>query len=82
MNGGETLEECKARFTNAINKIVQDELDMDVIAIVAHGNVLSLYASQFESRTALEIHRSIQMPDIAILDWETKTFDVTFGNYE
>lgn len=82
MNDGESLQEARSRFTNAIDEIIQIESDKDVIGIVAHGNVLSLYASQFEDRDALDIHHSICMPDIAVLDWESKTFDITFGNYE
>jgi len=82
MNGGETLEEARIRFTNTVDEIVKTEPDKEVIGIVAHCNVLALYASQFEDRGALEIHHSIEMPDIAVLDWESKTFDIRFGNHE
>ncbi len=78
---GESLQEATARFTRTLVDIVSNENGKNVIGVVAHGNVLSLFASQYEDRTALEIHHSIQMPDIAVLDWESKTFEVTFGNY-
>lgn len=79
---GESLPEATERFTNAINTIVAIERDRTSVGIVAHGNVLSLFAAQYETRTALEIHHAINMPDIAVLDWENKTFSVTFGKYE
>lgn len=79
---GESLQEATDRFTKALEEIVTEESDKNVIGVVAHGNVLSLFASQYEDREALEIHHAIQMPDVAVLDWESKTFEVTFGNYE
>lgn len=79
---GESLAEAAARFTEAVSDIVASETGSKVIGIVAHGNVLSLFASQYEDRSALEIHNSISMPDVAVFDWEGKTFDVEFGNYE
>lgn len=78
---GESLAEATNRFTYALESIVTTESDKNVIGIVAHGNVLSLFASQFEDRTALEIHHQITMPDIAVFDWDTKTFSTTFGSY-
>lgn len=79
---GESLQEATDRFTKAVEEIVATESDKDMVGIVAHGNVLSLFASQYEARTALDIHHAIQMPDVAILDWKSKTFDMTFGSYE
>lgn len=79
---GESLQEATNRFTKALEEIVAEENDKGVIGVVAHGNVLSLFASQYENREALEIHYSIQMPDVAVFDWESRTFEVTFGNYE
>ena len=79
---GESLKEAGDRFTRVIEDIVSKESDRKVIGIVAHGNVLSLFASQYESRSAFDIHNAIQMPDVAILDWEHKTFSVRFGNYK
>ena len=76
------MSEATNRFTQAITEVVNNESDKHVIGIVAHGNVLALFASQYEDRDALAIHSSIRMPDIAIFDWEQKTFDILFGNYE
>lgn len=76
---GESLDEAHKRFSQAIHEIAEIEQEQDVVGVVAHGNVLSLFAAAYESRSALEIHHAIKMPDIAVLDWETKTFDVVFG---
>lgn len=79
---GESLAEATERFTIAVADIVAKESEASTVGIVAHGNVLSLFASQYEDRTALQIHHAISMPDIAVLDWETKQFEVMFGNYD
>jgi broad specificity phosphatase PhoE len=79
INGGETIEEAKVRFNRTVEKIVRAHADLGRIGIVAHGNVLSIFASQFEDRAPYAIHQTIQMPDLAILDWETKTFERKFA---
>jgi len=79
---GESLTEATQRFNQAVAEIVVMEADKQLIGIVAHGNVLALFAAQFEQRDALTIHQAITMPDIAVFDWESKTFDVQFGHYE
>ncbi len=79
---GESLAEATKRFTDTVASIVVDEQDKRTIGIVAHGNVLSLFASQYENRDALAIHNAITMPDIAVFDYETKTFATHFGHYE
>jgi len=79
---GESLAEATERFTKAVADIVTLEQDKEVVGIVAHGNILALFASQYEDRTALEIHHAIRMPDIAVFDFEKKVFEVSFGEYE
>lgn len=79
---GESLQEATVRFNQALEEIVQLETCVNTIGIVAHGNVLSLFSAQYEDRSALEIHDTIAMPDVAVFDWESKTFAVQFGNYE
>lgn len=79
---GESLAEATERFTKAVIEIAIAEQGKRVIGIVAHGDVLSLFASQYEDCTALEIHHAIRMPDVAVFDFEKKEFEVKFGNYE
>lgn len=79
---GESLEEARMRFSGSIAEIVQNTPEHDTIGIVAHGNVLSLFAAEYEERTAHEIHQIISQPDLAVFDWKSKTFETTFGTYE
>jgi len=74
INNGETKEEALARFNNAIVDLTLREADKKNIGIVAHCNILALFCAQFYNKSAYEIHNLIQMPDVAILDWGTKTF--------
>jgi 2,3-bisphosphoglycerate-dependent phosphoglycerate mutase len=80
LNGGESMSEAKERFNNAIQDIVNVESGKKNIGIVAHGNVLSLFASQFQDIPPFEIHKKLKMPDVAILDWEQKSFIKFFGD--
>lgn len=80
INGGESIAEGLARFSAAINAIADETPDKDTVGVVAHANILSIFASQYDGRTAYELHEIIQMPDIAVLDWETKLFDKKFGD--
>jgi broad specificity phosphatase PhoE len=79
INGGESLAEGYARFSSAVDQIASECSDIDTVAVVAHANILSIYASHFEERSAFELHEAIQMPDVAVLDWQTKKFDTKFG---
>jgi len=79
MNGGETTYEALERFNSAIYEIVSSNHGDKNIGIVAHGTVLSLFADQFDERSALDIHKTIKMPDVAVLDWEDKVFLKKFG---
>ncbi len=80
INGGESLAEGLARFITAIQKIADETPDMENVAVVAHANILSIFASQYDGRTAYELHEVIQMPDIAVIDWDTKKFSTKFGS--
>ncbi|MBD3280100.1 hypothetical protein GF389_01070 [Candidatus Dojkabacteria bacterium] len=78
INGGETIEEGKTRLNKAIEEIANTE-EPENIGIVAHGNILSIFASQFVDKTAYEIHQQIQMPDYAIFDYDAKKFLKFYG---
>lgn len=79
INGGETQQEAVARFTQAMELIVDAERDKDNIGIVSHGNILTLYSSQFRDIDCYATHTKIKRPDIAIFDWEKKEFIHFFG---
>jgi broad specificity phosphatase PhoE len=80
LNDGESIAEGLARFTACIEKIVALNSVCSNIGIVAHGNILSIFASVYEQRSSYEIHKVIQMPDIALFDWDKKEFISTFSN--
>lgn len=80
INGGESIKEGLFRFNNALEEIVKVEKDTPNIGIVAHGNILSLFSAQFIDISPYEIHHKIQMPDVAILDWDSKKFIKFFGD--
>lgn len=80
INNGETTEEALIRFSIIIDRLVARHTTIERLGIVSHANILSLFTSQYESRTSLEIHHAIRMPDYAIVDWDTKKLLKTFGN--
>ena len=80
INGGESIEEGRNRFNSTIDQIVGENPGAKSIGVVAHGNILSIFTAQYEPRDEYAIHQAIQMPDIAILDWETKTLERPFGS--
>ncbi len=79
INNGESLKEGLDRFNKTIEEIVSIEIKSEHIGIVAHGSILSLFASQYSDLNAYELHQMIQMPDMAILNWDTKLFIDFFG---
>ena len=79
INNGETIQEAEIRFNKAIEDIVKIESHCQNIGIVAHGNVLSIFSSQFTDKPPFDIHQKMGMPDLAILVWETKKFIKFYG---
>lgn len=79
INGGERISEGRMRINQAIEEITKQHKPEDNIGIVAHGNILSILSAQYCNKTELELHSLIQMPDIAVLDWETKQFSTFYG---
>lgn len=77
INGGETLNEALERFNRAVGSIAAKHADSSKIAIVSHANVLSLFTSQYSDKKAIDLHNTIAMPDVAVLNWDeaNSTFD-------
>ena len=80
INEGESVAEAKSRINEALEAIANETKDVEMVGLVAHGNILSILAAQYEDRHSYDIHHHLSMPDIAILDWSTKTFDIRFGD--
>lgn len=70
INDGETLEEALDRFNKAIEAIAAIHEECGKIAVVSHANVLSLFSAQYSNQEAIDLHDSIAMPDVAVLDWD------------
>ncbi len=81
INGGETIEEALGRFNLAIGAIALANPNAEKVAVVTHANVLSLFSAQYCNAEAIDLHNSIRMPDIAVLDWTdaAKSFDRFWG---
>lgn len=77
---GETYKEALVRFNQAIQEIVEKE-KVDNIGIVSHGNILSFFTEQNCEKKAIELHDIIKMPDVAVLDWDTKNFIQFWGEH-
>lgn len=73
---GESHREALERFNRALETVIADESSKGVknIGVVSHGNILSYFTAQYADVTPYVLHDKIQMPDGAILDWETKQF--------
>lgn len=79
--GGETAEEALQRFNTALERIVAQETKKGVkrLGIVSHGNILAHFTAQYADVTPFSLHDKIQMPDVAVLDWDTKKFTSMWG---
>jgi len=79
IHGGETKQEALNRFSTALESIVAAESDHETVGIVSHGNILTLFSSLYKDVDCFALHTQIKQPDVAIFDWDTKTFDAFFG---
>lgn len=77
---GETIEESLNRFTAALEEIIATEEDSTTtIGIVTHGYMLSFFTGRYSDLSPFDLHHSIQQPDVAEFDWESKTFTRLWG---
>ena len=74
INKGESIEEGKKRINNTLKDIINKEKHCKNIGIVSHCMILSIFASQYIEKNWYEIHQRMQMPDLAIFDWDNKKF--------
>ena len=79
ISGGETKDEALKRFNLAIESISQVEYQNDSIAVISHGNILTLFSAQYKNVNCYELHTQIKQPDIAIFDFAEKKFITFFG---
>lgn len=66
--GEETLANALSRFSNAVNKVCNDNPELETIAIVSHGTVISLFVEQLTGVDAFNFWSKLKMPDFFVLD--------------
>jgi broad specificity phosphatase PhoE len=79
ISGGETKTEALERFTTTLEAIAKKESDTNLVGIISHGNVLSLFSALYKNVDCYALHTTIRQPDIAVFNWEMKQFEVFFG---
>lgn len=72
--GEETFVQARNRFTQAVERLSAAH-PHETLAIVTHGTVLSLYASQFVDQSAYDIWQALDMPAYFVLNLPDKTID-------
>jgi broad specificity phosphatase PhoE len=77
---GETITEALSRFETALEQIVTENQSVSNIGIVTHGYILSFFTGKYSSLKPYDVHRSIQQPDVAEFDWESKSFIRLWGS--
>ncbi len=78
---GETSKEALKRFNTALERAVAEESinSVNSLGIVTHGNILSFFTAQYADVAPFALHYKIKMPDVALLDWESKKFISLWG---
>jgi broad specificity phosphatase PhoE len=64
--GTETASEAQHRFSAAIETILNNYSE-SIIAVVAHGTVISLYAAPLLNRDAFELWQSLECGDFVVI---------------
>jgi broad specificity phosphatase PhoE len=77
---GETIDEALDRFIAALESIVDQEHEAKNIGIVTHGYILSFFTGKYSDLSPFDLHHSMQQPDIAEFDWESKSFTKLWAN--
>ena len=63
--GRETAQRAEARFTRAVQNVLQQHQD---VAIVSHGTVIALLLARYSDRSAFQLWRELGLPSFAVLD--------------
>lgn len=64
--GNETAEQARARFEGAVRRVL-DEREEEVVPIVAHGTVISLFVSRYNDVEPYELWRRLGLPSFCVL---------------
>lgn len=64
--GNETAEQALGRFDGAVRAVL-DARDENVIAVVAHGTVISLFTAKYNDVEPYELWRRLGLPSFCVL---------------
>lgn len=64
--GNETAEQARARFEGAVRKVL-DEREEQVVTIVAHGTVISLFVATYNDVDTYALWQSLGLPSFCVL---------------
>lgn len=78
--GQETAEQAQARFTAALNGLLE-EAPGETVAVVAHGAVISLMAAAGSKARAFDVWERLALPSYIVLERETFAFGGAIRNY-
>ncbi len=69
--GNETADQALERFRRAVNSVLNSHQDK-VVAIVAHGTVISLYVSWLAGCDGYELWKELGLPSFVVLDLQSE----------
>ena len=64
--GNETAEQALERFDGAVRAVLETRGE-EVVAVVAHGTVISLFIAQYNDVEAYELWRELSVPSFCVL---------------
>lgn len=65
--GNETAEQALERFDRAVRAVLDSREEKEVVAVVAHGTVISLFIAQYNDVEAYALWRKLGLPSFSIL---------------
>jgi broad specificity phosphatase PhoE len=69
--GNETAVQAQARFQQAVEQVLR-EYQYEIVVIVAHGTVISLFVSHLTGVSAYSFWRELGLPSFVVLDLKSK----------
>lgn len=76
--GSETAEQALERFDGAVRAVLETRGE-EVVAVVAHGTVISLFIAQYNDVEAYELWRQLSLPSFCVLS--TPRFELREATY-
>ena len=77
--GNETARQAEIRFEGAVRRVLE-EWEEGVIAIVAHGTVISLLVARYNDLDAYSLWRGLGLPSLCVLSAEDLRLRETVPN--